>query len=341
MKAWSATRTWTAIATAIVAGGALLGPPVAQAEVVLADRLAVVSDRGGGTDIYLLDPADPEDGWTRLTTDRRPKGHPALSPSGDRVAFVQDGDIRIVSIAGGIPLEVVGSPEHREAQPAWSPDGRKLVFERHYPGRGRSEVDLVIRTLGTEEETRIMLPGNERSPDWSAAVTTGEIAFASNRTGTMHIWRVDATPDVTGSHSAEQVTTSKDPSYDPAWSPDGKKLSFSRWYRGIGLALTVLDLDPEIRNERRLGNGGQDWGGDWSPDGQWIAYRHEEGHGVNAQQLLYLVSTVGDPAPERLTTHGNTGTPSWGRVPLSVPASKPPAAGTQQCRLLALGEGCA
>jgi Tol biopolymer transport system component len=50
---------------------------------------------------------------------------PSLSPSGDQVAFVRDGKVRIVGVAGG--RERVFA---RGSWPAWSPDGRLIAFLR-------------------------------------------------------------------------------------------------------------------------------------------------------------------------------------------------------------------
>jgi Tol biopolymer transport system component len=49
----------------------------------------------------------------------------------------------------------------------------------------------------------------------------GEIAFASNRTGTYQIWLMNS--DGT---NQRQVTNLKEGACQPAWSPDGQRLVF-------------------------------------------------------------------------------------------------------------------
>lgn len=310
----SGARRWVtaALGVGLVAGG-VAG---ANAETEFTERIAAVSDRDGGYDLYLIEPASGK--TYRLTTDGGEKGQPALSPSGDAVAFVQDDDIMLVSTSGGTPKKLTDTPE-AEAQPAWSPDGTKLVFERAYPVRRRVEVDLVIRPVVGGPEKRIEAPGSdERAPDWSGAVDHHPIVFTSNRTGMSQVWRANAVADAAGSYDPIQVTTHKDPSYYPAWSPDGTKLSLSRWYPGkVGVALTTHELGT--RKEVKLGGGYSDHGSDWSPDGDWIAYRHDAGNGSNTTRVLYRVRSDGSGSPELLPgLIGNYGNPSWGRVPTAT-----------------------
>src|SRR6478672_11647702 len=74
-------------------------------------------------------PAD----WYRLST----LGAPAMSPSGDRVAFTvttvreaenkRHSEIWVVPTAGGEPKRFT-SPSQESTAPRWSPDGRYLFF---------------------------------------------------------------------------------------------------------------------------------------------------------------------------------------------------------------------
>jgi dipeptidyl-peptidase-4 len=87
----------------------------------------------------------------RQTSARRavdPKGSaydPHLSPDGARIAFVRDGDLWVVDVAGGAPRQLTKHPDGFEYGVAdfaameeldrrrgfwWSPDGKRLLFER-------------------------------------------------------------------------------------------------------------------------------------------------------------------------------------------------------------------
>jgi Tol biopolymer transport system component len=63
---------------------------------------------------------------------------------------------------------------------------------------------------------------------------------------------------------------------DPAWSPDGERLAFTRTtddYR----SLNVYVMRADGRGVRRLTSGRFDERPSWSPDGRWIAYQSTRG----------------------------------------------------------------
>jgi Tol biopolymer transport system component/imidazolonepropionase-like amidohydrolase len=94
-------------------------------------RLAYVSDREGGSDLYVRDLAEGVD--RRLTTDGA--AMPAWSPDGLEIAYLggqgPGAGLRVVGVAGGASRTVrtgLNSP----GRPTWAPDGESIAVSAHW-----------------------------------------------------------------------------------------------------------------------------------------------------------------------------------------------------------------
>ncbi|HEY7732970.1 MAG TPA: prolyl oligopeptidase family serine peptidase [Gaiellaceae bacterium] len=103
------------------------------------ERLVVGVDRDDCSRLAIVDIADP---WPQPLVrsvpglDRRgDEVEAAVSPDGRRVAFtfrprgdLNRGEIRLAELATGETTALTGAPGVRDAEPCWSPDGRRLAF---------------------------------------------------------------------------------------------------------------------------------------------------------------------------------------------------------------------
>ena len=190
-------------------------------------------------------------------------------PGGEIIAFSAQGrttqDIYIQDLSAGIVRNItshIGSSRH-ETQPAWSPDGRQIVFASS--ADTYAPTDLYVIDMDGRNLRRLTdFPGGEFSPAWSP--DGRRIAFVSYRLNNLDISVMDAD----GSH-VRQLTDSPLIDDSPAWSPDGRQIAFHSTRYGVDGSVvdTIYVMDADGSNERRLIEGYHSPA--WSPDGTQMA----------------------------------------------------------------------
>jgi TolB protein len=166
-----------------------------------------------------------------------------------------------------------------DQNPAFAPDGRRLIFTRFENGynEGPSAIGLLDVASGevgslsaAPDSDTVNLPGSS----WNA--DTGRIAFASDRQDTDEIWTMSA-----DGSDLFRVTHHSNPGHfiEPSFSPDGQWLVFeasadtpestqqgSIWkVRADGTDLTQLTDGPAAGSDDRQPN--------WSPKGDRIVFQ--------------------------------------------------------------------
>jgi len=119
-------RVWLGAALVpLLAAGWLVLRPAPPLPSGLPGAIVFVSDREGTPALYWR--RLPRDRERRLTFGSEAVGEPAVSPDGTRVAFSMNGRIGVVAVASGDTRVLTLGVDWRDAQPAWLPDGRRLV----------------------------------------------------------------------------------------------------------------------------------------------------------------------------------------------------------------------
>jgi TolB protein len=179
--------------------------------------------------------------------------------------------------------------------PAWSPDGRILLYTSYKDGQ-RS---LYLYDLNTGRDTRIAeRSGSSIGGKWSPDGQT--IAVAFERAGNTDLYLVDRS-----GKTLRRLTEDKGIDVSAAWSPDGNRLAFVSNRSG---SPQIYIMDVAGANVRRLTYAGSyNTSPDWSPKGDRIAYT---GRVAGRFQIFTIGVQGGDP--QQLTSgSGDNEDPSW------------------------------
>lgn len=148
--------------------------------------------------------------------------NPQFSPDGHSIAFesTKDGKSSIYTIAiDGTNLKKITDTIFNYGQPAWSPDGKSLIYYGSY-----RPMQLFTNSSKGGEQQQLATPGFDAyQPSWSVQ---NKIAFNSRAIG--------QTPNEIAVMNTDGIGFTKitpDEQYDyssPKWSVDGKKILFQR-----------------------------------------------------------------------------------------------------------------
>ena len=240
-----------------------------------------VSPSGGAPRPLVIDlPADARVNTLERRSAKDGASDMALSPDGKRIALVVGGDVFVTAvrskddqeIAPPPTVRVTATPE-REQDPAWSPDGKTLVFASARGG------NLDLYAVRRADETRdwtesfefpvtalTRTPENERAPQFSP---DGKQLLYRRGRGDLVVAAADGSdPRVLFTHfSAPQVD----------WSPDGKYVAYAQEDENANSEVFLLALaGGEPYNVSRHPD--NDLAPAWSPDGRrliWLSRRHD------------------------------------------------------------------
>ncbi|MBN1200846.1 MAG: PD40 domain-containing protein [Anaerolineae bacterium] len=196
-----------------------------------------------------------------------------LSPDRETIVYTAPreyggSDLWIINVAGSHRRQLLACPESVCTRAAWSPDGRRLIYEKL--DTPTEESPLGITTLwwldpSTGETAPIFqddqLPG--MNPRWSP---DGQwLSYASAGTAGVQLYNlVDGRTRSIASQTGGLVT----------WNPDGTALLVTDiWTNGEGTFTHLMRFDLTADKLTDLSGDsavGDTWAA-WSPDGEWIA----------------------------------------------------------------------
>jgi serine/threonine protein kinase/Tol biopolymer transport system component len=220
-----------------------------------------------GVDTITATPIAIVDATATLSVTPVGGGSGQIAYASDRTGLPQ---IYLVDLASLALVQVTNMPEGA-CQPAWSPDGKKMVFIS--PCKGEDEIYYgaglyIINADGSDLIPIGTVPGGDFDPAWSP--DGNSIAFTSLRTGQMEIFIMsvdDPTSIIQITKGAGSVE-----SRQPAWSPDGTQIAYVVKRFGV-YQLWLMNADGTDQKQIvRSGVAFSDYLPTWSPDGSLILF---------------------------------------------------------------------
>lgn len=233
---------------------------------------------------------------------------PAFSPDGSQVAFVRStvagvcNDVYVVPAAGGEARRLTFDRRPIIGPPAWTVDGREIVFSST---RG-----------GPESLWRIPVSGGVPRPvagpigdgGWPSIPAKGEQLAYEQIVAKFNIWRLDLKDQKHYQAPPSVLISEKGDKMRPDLSPDGNKIAFESNRLGFWDIWTCATDGSNCDQVTSLhGTAGR---ARWSPNGRYIAFEFHP----KERSEVYIVEVPGG-VPRLLPTLPGTDnlSPSWSR----------------------------
>jgi Tol biopolymer transport system component len=236
--------------------------------------------------------------------------YPDVSPDGRSIAvdasWAGPRRIWIVDARGLNPQQITSDSSEAvvHVQPRWSPDGKRIVYQRIE----RTRFDVAVVDLGTKLSSMVTRDVYRKiNPAW--ARDGRAIYYSSDAGGGMNVWRQPLDAQSRPAGPAQQMTSGAGQDVEIAVAPDGKRLAYTTLHQNADLWRMPMTPEGAVAGtpEQLVATTREDSRGEWSPDGRQIAFNSDRAGTMN----LWLHS-LSDHTTRQITSGaGGDFQPTW------------------------------
>jgi Tol biopolymer transport system component len=221
--------------------------------------------------------AAPRAEFTQLTFSSGDEREPTISPDGTTFAYVKtvDGkrDIFLQRIDGTTAINLTNTRDVDDSEPAFSPDGSRIVFRSERDGGG-------LFVMGATGESVRRLTDSGYNPSWSPDGRS--VIYSAQRLvepifvyGIRNMFVVDVETGATKLlHDGLDVL-------QPRWSPGGNRVTYWSPNRGTR-DIHTIDKSGDAKSVQNLTNDhATDWNPVWSRDGKFVYFSSDRDGAMN------------------------------------------------------------
>jgi TolB protein len=201
----------------------------------------------------------------------------------------RDGNFEIYTLNPcSLALTRVAQHEADDVRPAWGGENVLAWASRRY-----GNWEIVRSNVDGSDFRRLTSNGAvDYDPTWSPDGLL--IAFSSDRSGGMDIWRMDAQQgEVRG---VIRLTSENSQERQPAWSPDGRRIAYTSDQAGTD-DIWVMRPDGSGKTRLTLMDSSRELFPAWSADSQWVVFTSDRDGGWQ-QFAIHVTQATLQPVRE-------------------------------------------